>query len=79
MPQVVSENGLQDANEVLNERAVTVMKRMSDKLNGKDFLLEGIHTPNVCESIDAQVARLIEQATSHERLCQSYVGWCPFW
>ena len=26
------------ANEVLNERAVAVMKRMSDKLTGRDFL-----------------------------------------
>jgi hypothetical protein len=31
---------LGDANEVLNERAVAVMKRMSDKLTGKDFLQE---------------------------------------
>ena len=31
-----------DANEVLNERAVTVMRRMSDKLTGRDFLQEGL-------------------------------------
>lgn len=31
---------LGDANEVLNERAVAVMKRMSDKLTGRDFLQE---------------------------------------
>ena len=29
---------LGDANEVLNERAVAVMKRMSDKLGGRGFL-----------------------------------------
>lgn len=29
-----------DAKEVLNERAVAVMKRMSDKLTGRDFLQE---------------------------------------
>ena len=29
----------------------------------------------VCE----QVERLITQATSHENLCQCYIGWCPFW
>lgn len=29
---------LGDANEVLNERSVAVMKRMSDKLTGRDFL-----------------------------------------
>ena len=33
---------LGDANEVLNERAVAVMKRMSDKLTGRDFLQEAI-------------------------------------
>ena len=42
---------LGDANEVLNERAVAVMKRMSDKLTGRDFLqevrqsIELIHLP----------------------------------
>lgn len=30
-------NQLGDANEVLNERAVAVMARMSDKLTGRDF------------------------------------------
>ena len=31
------------------------------------------------ESVAVQVQRLIQQATSHENLCQSYIGWCPFW
>jgi len=31
------------------------------------------------ESAEAQVQHLILQATSHENLCQSYIGWCPFW
>ena len=31
------------------------------------------------ESVHLQVNRLIKQATSHENLCQSYIGWCPFW
>jgi FKBP12-rapamycin complex-associated protein len=26
-----------------------------------------------------QVDKLIKQATSHENLCQCYIGWCPFW
>ncbi|KAJ7542470.1 hypothetical protein O6H91_10G108000 [Diphasiastrum complanatum] len=29
--------------------------------------------------IQLQVQKLIAQATSHENLCQSYIGWCPFW
>ncbi|XP_076915398.1 serine/threonine-protein kinase TOR-like [Bidens hawaiensis] len=30
-------------------------------------------------SVKLQVQKLILQATSHENLCRSYVGWCPFW
>ena len=29
--------------------------------------------------VQAQVHRLIREARSHENLCQSYIGWCPFW
>lgn len=31
------------------------------------------------DSVQSQVQRLILQACSHENLCQSYIGWCPFW
>jgi FKBP12-rapamycin complex-associated protein len=58
--------------EVLNERALTVINRVSKKLTGRDFSNEILDVP-------AQVQRLIEQATSHENLCQCWVGWCPFW
>jgi FKBP12-rapamycin complex-associated protein len=67
------------ATEVLNERAVAVMKRMSDKLTGRDFNLEGMPASADSDSVQSQVQRLVEQATSHENLCQSYIGWCPFW
>lgn len=30
-------------------------------------------------SVPRQVDRLIEEATKIQNLCQSYVGWCPFW
>ncbi|WOK94449.1 serine/threonine-protein kinase TOR [Canna indica] len=94
-------NQLGDANEVLNERAVVVMARMSNKLTGRDFssssLVSGAgssiqHAPENSElvsgdprevdhglSVKLQVEKLIQQATSHENLCQNYVGWCPFW
>ena len=98
-----------DANEVLNDRAVSVMRRMSHKLTGRDGApgsalagAPGGHaaggrggrvspgargvggTPEDVENstpdgVDAQVQRLIVAATSHENLCQSYIGWCPFW
>ncbi|KAJ4958930.1 hypothetical protein NE237_026041 [Protea cynaroides] len=94
-------NQLGDANEVLNERAVVVMARMSNKLTGRDFstgssvsgstsavqhtvdhstLISG-DTREVDHglSVKLQVQKLILQATSHENLCQNYVGWCPFW
>ncbi|KAG7397333.1 phosphatidylinositol kinase- protein kinase tor1 [Phytophthora boehmeriae] len=58
----------------LNEKAVAVIRRVQAKLSGRDFEADG-------EPLDvsAQVQRLISQATSHENLCQCYIGWCPFW
>jgi FKBP12-rapamycin complex-associated protein len=58
--------------EALNEKAVTVMNRISNKLTGKDFGAQPIDVPT-------QVQRLIDEATSAENLCQCYIGWCPFW
>lgn len=88
-------NQLGDANEVLNERAVAVMARMSHKLTGRDFSSgsslsgAGSSTQHGNEhlasgdtrevepglSVKVQVQRLILQATSHENLCQNYVGY----
>jgi hypothetical protein len=96
-----------DASEVLNERAMAVMKRMTDKLMGRDHMVDGsggggggsggaaaggpagaagvggaaaaAAAEQPCDSVPAQVQRLIAQAMSHENLCQSYIGWCPFW
>ena len=57
----------------LNKIAQIVLERISDKLNGTDF--------NKKEELKVtqQVQRLIKQATSHENLSKSYLGWCPFW
>ena len=100
--------------EALNDRAVSVLERIKNKLTGRDWVgdpvtvgIGGIAagqctfeqlpepedgsnsfahrsmttTEEVGESLDvpAQVQRLISQATSMENLCQSYMGWCPFW
>ena len=70
--------GAEDANAELNDRAVQVMKRMGDKLTGRDAQGDGPGTVTP-EGVEKQVRRLINQATSRENLCQSYVGWCPFW
>jgi len=55
----------------LNERAVRVIHRVDNKLTGREFGEE--------LSVARQVHLLIEQATSHQNLCQCYIGWCPFW
>ena len=57
----------------LNQIAKIVLERVSDKLNGTDF------NKNEELKIYEQIQRLIKQATSHENLSQSYLGWCPFW
>ncbi|EGC32838.1 protein kinase, atypical group [Dictyostelium purpureum] len=59
--------------EALNERALSVINRVNKKLTGRDF--------NSNETLDVpdQVQKLIDQATSHENLCQLYIGWCSFW
>ncbi|KAG6793064.1 hypothetical protein POTOM_002248 [Populus tomentosa] len=87
-------NQLGDANEVLNERAVVVMARMSNKLTGRDFSTPSFTASSIQHAVDhsslisgdtrevdhglsvkLQVQKLIIQATSHENLCQNYVGY----
>ncbi|KAF8468992.1 armadillo-type protein [Kalaharituber pfeilii] len=59
--------------EAQNARALTVLKRVKDKLTGYDFKeKEELSIPD-------QVDKLIQQATSLECLCQHYIGWCSFW
>ncbi|KAF4041334.1 FATC domain-containing protein [Phytophthora infestans] len=58
----------------LNEKALSVIDRVKKKLAGRDF-----DDGSRVLTVDAQVDRLIHQATSHENLCQLYYGWCPFW
>ena len=59
--------------EVQNARALQVLARVKEKLHGTDF--------KTAEPLDveAQVARLIAQATNIENTCQHYIGWCSFW
>lgn len=88
-------NLLGDANEVLNERAVVVMARMSNKLTGRDFSTSSSVSASSNQhavdhsslivgdtrevehglSVKLQVQKLINQARSHENLCQNYVGY----
>jgi FKBP12-rapamycin complex-associated protein len=58
---------------LLNQKALTVVDRIKKKLVGKDF------KENEALKVEEQVNKLIKQATSHENICQAYMGWCPFW
>lgn len=59
-------------------RALEVVNRIQAKLTGRDFL-----KPDDDESedftIEQQVDRLIQEATSIENLCQLFTGWCALW
>ncbi|BFZ23557.1 hypothetical protein BsWGS_26596 [Bradybaena similaris] len=61
------------AMEVTSKKAISIVNRVRDKLTGRDF---GQEDP---VDVNRQVELLIQQATSHENLCQCYIGWCPFW
>ncbi|KAF8659826.1 hypothetical protein AX16_001711 [Volvariella volvacea WC 439] len=65
--------GASGAQEIRNERALFVYNRVQHKLTGRDF------DPMVILTVEAQVDKLITQATSLENLCQCFSGWCAFW
>ena len=71
-----SDEGLA-AEEALNEKALTIIRRIQDKLNGTDFE----DRAESGESLDVvdQVQRLTIKATSVENLSQLFIGWCAFW
>jgi FKBP12-rapamycin complex-associated protein len=62
-----------DMRDQLNQRALNVIERVSNKLSGRDFPRKG--TLDVAQQVDL----LIKQASSTENLCQAYLGWCPYW
>ena len=75
LKSIVTHTGGIPATDAINQRAAAVIGRVQKKLTGRDFVSENGRVINVGE----QVQRLIQQATSHENLCQCYTGWCPFW
>jgi FKBP12-rapamycin complex-associated protein len=70
--QHLGPEGVHADPELLSQTARRVISRVYAKLNGTDFRREAL-------DVEAQVERLFQEATSHENLCQCYVGWCPFW
>jgi len=71
--QTTSEEQHSVNREQQNARAVQVLSRVKDKLNGKDF------GKDKAIDVEEQVSKLIAQATSVENICQHYMGWCSFW
>jgi FKBP12-rapamycin complex-associated protein len=66
-------SGEEEANarlkpELQNQRAIQVLERVKAKLTGTDF------KPDEELEVPKQVARLIDQATNLENLCQHYIG-----
>eukprot|EP01125_Pyxidicula_operculata_P006159 TRINITY_DN2146_c0_g2_i1.p1 TRINITY_DN2146_c0_g2~~TRINITY_DN2146_c0_g2_i1.p1 ORF type:complete len:2397 (-),score=492.72 TRINITY_DN2146_c0_g2_i1:292-6513(-) len=57
----------------MNQKALTVLERVSDKLSGREFQGKGI------VEVEQQVDLLISIATSNEILSQAFLGWCPYW
>jgi len=64
--------------EVLNEKALKVIRRVQDKLAGTDFPDRDENDGDPLDVVE-QVQRLIVQATSVENLSQLFTGWCAFW
>lgn len=62
-----------DQTETQNDRALEVLKRVKEKLTGRDF------RPGEELTFVDQVDKLLIEATKLENLCQHYVGWCSFW
>jgi len=56
-----------------NIKAIRILDRVSAKLSGRDF------EDQQPLDVSKQVELLIQRATSNLLLCQSYLGWCPYW
>jgi FKBP12-rapamycin complex-associated protein len=59
--------------DMRNQRALEVVRRIQNKLSGRDF------NPQESLGVAAQIERLVQDATSKENLCVAFVGWCSFW
>lgn len=72
LKQNLAENLLTKEADDLNKKAFEAVNRIKAKLLGNDFK----NHQNL--SVIKQVDLLIKQATSHENICQAYLGWNPF-
>jgi FKBP12-rapamycin complex-associated protein len=63
--------------EKLNARALDIISRIQAKLTGWDFSPD--EGDEIYLTVEEQVDRLIQEATSNENLCGLYSGWQPWW
>ncbi|KAF8294114.1 hypothetical protein TcBrA4_0072480 [Trypanosoma cruzi] len=56
-----------------------VVNRIKEKLEGFDFFHDRPSRGDDGLTVEEQVSRLIQEATSNENLCVHFSGWCPFW
>ena len=70
--QNLAENQMFREADILNKKALEAVNRIKAKLLGNDFK-NRTHL-----QVKDQVDLLIRQATSHENVCQAWLGWNPF-
>ncbi|CAG8452002.1 10839_t:CDS:2, partial [Paraglomus occultum] len=63
---------IDETAEVRNAYAVSVLKRVKDKLEGRDF--DSLSTMTIAEQVD----KIIQAATDINNLCVLYEGWTPW-
>lgn len=88
-----SSNKNQQKAQIASAKAVDAMRKIDGRLNGMYNLTnpnyrkvtrrdggsqEEDESTNVALSVEGQVQRMINEATSHENLVQVYVGWMPW-
>jgi len=70
-------------NQAVNRRALAVIRRVHNKLTGRDFDASNHSNGNAVVAawggVASQMDRLIREAMKVENLCQCYIGWCAFW
>ncbi|PWN23279.1 putative TOR1-1-phosphatidylinositol 3-kinase [Microstroma glucosiphilum] len=64
--------GPRQMGDVRNQRALEVVRRIQNKLNGRDYGPQPL-------SVSEQMSRLIEEATNNENLAGAFIGFCSFW
>ena len=62
-----------------SSKSRAILKRIKDKLEGRD--VDQVTSPRNAEEdrVHAQVTRIIDEARNHYNLCRMFTGWIPWW